>query len=171
MKIPAHPFLRGYVTAALWTTDPSPGSGEYQATPDRVARIPEDWEREAIADCDDFQQSNAEDLAEAGDAERNGTDFWLTRNGHGAGFWDRGYGDVGDRLTKAAKVYGSHDLFLGGWWEVEYRCKCGEHWTRPEDADAPDFGEDTCDACGAKCESVHRSTGCGGLVAIEEPTE
>jgi hypothetical protein len=25
-----------------------------------------------------------------------GHDFWLTRNRHGAGFWDRGYGKLGD---------------------------------------------------------------------------
>lgn len=33
-------------------------------------------------------------------------DFILTRNGHGAGFWDRGYGDAGRRLTDAVKTYG-----------------------------------------------------------------
>lgn len=30
-------------------------------------------------------------------------DYWLTRNHHGAGFWDRGLGDLGDRLTFAAQ--------------------------------------------------------------------
>lgn len=42
-----------------------------------------------------------------------GHDFWLTRNGHGAGFWDRGYGYIGDVLTYAAKTYGSYDLYVG----------------------------------------------------------
>ncbi len=32
-----------------------------------------------------------------------GHDFWLTRNGHGAGFWDRGHGELGDKLTKICK--------------------------------------------------------------------
>ena len=43
-----------------------------------------------------------------------GHDFWLTRCGHGAGFWD------GDRpepaatvLTKASKAYGEVDLYIG----------------------------------------------------------
>lgn len=171
MKPPTDKFLLGYFTAALWTTDPSPGSGEYSPGPDMFARIPDDWAKEQIADCEDFQQANAEDLANAGDEEQNGHDFWLTRNGHGAGFWDRGYGDVGKRLSAASKVYGSADLFLGGWWLVEYRCQCGEHWTRPEDADAPDFGEDTCDACGMKCESVYRRHGSGGMAPIEEPQD
>jgi hypothetical protein len=30
--------------------------------------------------------------------DRIGHDFWLTRNGHGAGFWDGDYGDYGDRI-------------------------------------------------------------------------
>ena len=44
---------------------------------------------------------------------RAGHDFWLTRNGHGAGYWDRGLGEVGDALTTAAEVYGSCDLYVG----------------------------------------------------------
>jgi len=31
--------------------------------------------------------------------ERAGHDFWLTRNGHGAGFWDGDY-EHGDKLTE-----------------------------------------------------------------------
>lgn len=32
-------------------------------------------------------------------------DFWLTRNGHGAGFWDGDYGDIGGDLTKVVQDY------------------------------------------------------------------
>lgn len=39
-------------------------------------------------------------------------DFWLTRNGHGAGFWDRGLGELGTALTKAAKTFGTCDLYV-----------------------------------------------------------
>lgn len=47
-------------------------------------------------------------------AESIGHDFWLTRNGHGTGFWDRGYDDeLGDRLTDAAHSFGSSDLYIG----------------------------------------------------------
>ena len=42
-----------------------------------------------------------------------GHDLWLTRNGHGSGFWDRGYdNDISDILTNAAKSLGSAYLFL-----------------------------------------------------------
>lgn len=31
-----------------------------------------------------------------------GNDLWFTAQGHGVGFWDRGLGAVGDRLTEIA---------------------------------------------------------------------
>ena len=35
-----------------------------------------------------------------------GHDLWFTRNRHGAGFWDRGLGDIGQALTEAAHKIG-----------------------------------------------------------------
>ncbi|MHA3724213.1 hypothetical protein ACXR2T_10075 [Leucobacter sp. HY1910] len=35
-----------------------------------------------------------------------GQDFWLTRNGYGTGFWDRGLGDLGVRLSASARTFG-----------------------------------------------------------------
>lgn len=69
----------------------------------------------AARDCTAFQKANAADL-EAIDAadESSGHDLWLTRNGHGAGFWDRGYPeDVAGRLTSAAEALGQIDLYVG----------------------------------------------------------
>lgn len=48
-----------------------------------------------------------------------GHDFWLTRNGHGAGFWDRGLGDFGEHLTKWAKTFGEVSLFVNDNNEIE----------------------------------------------------
>ena len=42
-----------------------------------------------------------------------GHDLWLTRNGHGVGFWDRGLGELGNKLTEACKKLGSHDVYCG----------------------------------------------------------
>ncbi|EKU98014.1 hypothetical protein Lepto7375DRAFT_7273 [Leptolyngbya sp. PCC 7375] len=42
-----------------------------------------------------------------------GHDFWLTRNGHGSGFWDRGLGQLGNDLTDATKTFGTMDLYVG----------------------------------------------------------
>lgn len=99
-------FTRGYIEAALWVNDPAPGQGEYQANLDDA---PEDYVRQAAVDCESFQRYMRGDLSLAGSDAQNGHDFYLTRNGHGAGFWDRGYGDVGDVLTTAAHGFGESD--------------------------------------------------------------
>ena len=39
------------------------------------------------------------DLLDGIEPEQIGHDIWLTRCGHGAGFWDRDLGDRGDRLS------------------------------------------------------------------------
>ena len=44
--------------------------------------------------------------------EAAGHDFALTRNGHGAGFWDRGYGDVGTFLSDAARTFGESTAWV-----------------------------------------------------------
>ena len=45
--------------------------------------------------------------------EQLGHDLWLTRNYHGAGFWDRGLGEIGDKLTELAHSYGGVTLYIG----------------------------------------------------------
>jgi len=42
-----------------------------------------------------------------------GIDFWLTRNGHGVGFWDRGLGELGDTLSAACESFGEVWAYLG----------------------------------------------------------
>lgn len=108
-------FTSGYIRAALWSTNDE--SDESGGQPLDQNYGPEDLTVEAldkmIEDSRKFQEDNAALLARAGDAGRNGHDFWLTRNGHGAGFWDRGYPDeVGDALTKATDKYGQVDLYV-----------------------------------------------------------
>lgn len=69
--------------------------------------LPDWFIEQAQKDCAKFQAENAELLTKAGDDWQNGSDFWYTRNGHGVGFWDRGYpDDVADPLTEACKKYG-----------------------------------------------------------------
>lgn len=108
-------FQRAFLETALWSsTDESDDSGGEPL--DKNYSI-SDFAPETLAsllkDCDDFSEANAELLARAGDDEQNGHDFWLTRNGHGAGFWGRGYGAVGDKLSDACKPYGTVDLYVG----------------------------------------------------------
>lgn len=66
-------------------------------------------------DCADFISQAGADLQEytrrAG--RTGGYDFWLTRNSHGAGFWDRDLGALGDRLTAIAEQMSGRDLYVG----------------------------------------------------------
>lgn len=77
------------------------------------------------ADCLAFFVANHADLVEAAGCYRGreehggmalaGHDFALTRNGHGAGFWDGDLPDaLGDRLTEACKAAGQVEAFIGG---------------------------------------------------------
>ncbi len=103
-------FTLGYIECMLWSsTDESTPSGGHPLDDNyNINNLTIKALIQCRDDCTDFQESNTELLAQAGNAGRNGHDFWLTRNGHGAGFWDRGYPDkVGKGLTDASKVYGS----------------------------------------------------------------
>jgi hypothetical protein len=107
-------FTSGYIECALWSSTECDADGNMGPSLDDNYG-PEDIALptllEMARDCKAFQRDNADDLAGL-DESQCGHDFWLTRNGHGAGFWDRGLGERGDRLSKASKVYGSVDLMV-----------------------------------------------------------
>ena len=111
----ASPFLRGYIEAALFTTDAYPPGGcdyaESGRADELAPELPAWWVHEADVACRQFQEAYCEWLDKAGTDEQNGRDFWLTRNGHGVGFGDRDYPDeISDPLIDACKFFGSHDL-------------------------------------------------------------
>lgn len=81
-------FTTAYIEAALWSsTDNSDDSG-CRPLDDNYSI--EDIAHETLAsileDCKAFQEDHAQDIG--GNVEQAGHDFWLTRNHHGAGFWD-----------------------------------------------------------------------------------
>jgi hypothetical protein len=47
------------------------------------------------------------------EAEQAGGDFWLSRNGHGAGYSDRGREPFFTRLQDAARLEGDSTLYVG----------------------------------------------------------
>ena len=121
------PFTRQYIATALWSSnDESDVSG---GLPMDQHYGPDDVSDETLAamvrDCEKFVRENAADVDLAADAypQRNddtgpygtaGHDFWLTRCGHGAGYWDGDLpDDLGDRLTAASKRFGNVDLYIG----------------------------------------------------------
>lgn len=102
-------ILKGYLGCALWTdhcNDESNLDSKYSV--------------------DDFLQTSVEQskndilwfmfhaypwLHETGlDDESIGHNLWLTRGGHGTGFWDRGLGYKGDKLSDICKeMFGNKD--------------------------------------------------------------
>ena len=72
----------------------------------------------AVQECADFYEAN-EELLEGCDLETVGHDFMLTRNGHGAGFWDGDY-EHGDELTKACKPYGGTYMYVDANGEIHF---------------------------------------------------
>lgn len=81
-----------------------------------------EWEEHSRAqlreDLQGFIDGSIADLTASDlSLEQVAHDFVLTRNGHGTGFWDRGLGAVGLRLTDAAKAYGSANAALIAAWK------------------------------------------------------
>jgi hypothetical protein len=72
-------------------------------------------------DCVKFLAACAQALADAGFKydgsrryERAGHDFWLTRNHHGAGFWDGDWSEPeATELTRISHEMGEVDLYVG----------------------------------------------------------
>ena len=111
-------FERGYFEACFFTSDDNaPGGMDYRDTgrpEDLFDRVNESNIAKQIEDCQKFQEQNAALLAQPGDSEQNGMDFWYTRNHHGVGFWDRGYPDeISKPLTDAAHKFGEVNCFMG----------------------------------------------------------
>ncbi len=108
-------FTRACIEAALWSTNDESreDGGDPLDKNYSIDDIDPHTLNELSEQCERFQEENAEDLAEFDDSQ-TGHDFWLTRCGHGAGFWDGDYPEPqATRLTKAAERYGNVDLYVG----------------------------------------------------------
>ncbi len=109
-------FIAGYIECAIWLLRDDEGEPLDHAYDDS------DLSEEALGalqeDCEEFINGNLDVLGSVIEVfdynvYQAGNDFFLTRNGHGAGFWDRGLGEAGDALSEAARVYGTSELYVG----------------------------------------------------------
>lgn len=120
-------FVTGYIRAALWASCADTPDNRGANCPDNL----DDW-----ASPDDLTPDTRESMereAKAffaanyhliGDtlAEQAGIDFWLTRNHHGSGYWDKPevYGEeTAKLLTDAADAAGERDLIVNDDWRIE----------------------------------------------------
>jgi hypothetical protein len=81
MKRDLATIILHYLVAALWTNE----MDEFSA----VCDIDADSKAEATIHCQRFLDEASDLLTEEWTDEQIGHDIWLTRGGHGAGFWDR----------------------------------------------------------------------------------
>jgi len=105
-------FVTHYMIAALWTE-------EYDTK--TINDIPDNIAKEMKKDCEIFIDSALGDNlfsthnqeSQYSLEEQAGHDFWLTRNGHGAGFWDRVevWGEENkNKLSKLCEEFGEYNL-------------------------------------------------------------
>ena len=106
-------FTESYIETALWSSNYDDGEREDRPLDDTFYTddLTVDCLRTIVRDCQDFQQHRALWEADDNDDRQAGHDFWLTRNGHGAGFWDGDYPVNGDKLTELSKPYGEVYLY------------------------------------------------------------
>ena len=101
-------FVGAYIEAVYFTE-----TGELEQ-PDVDAELCEEFARESIIDCLAMYSRMACYLSDD-NVEQAGHDFWLTRNNHGTGYWDRPeiYGEsYADMFTKYAQSFGESDAYF-----------------------------------------------------------
>ena len=104
-------FVADYIECALWVSagdDDEPLNCDHDQSdlsPEALKRI--------YVDCRDFYAVNFVIFAPQGENSA-GHDFWLTRNGHGAGFWDGDWPEpAASILDDASKTAGGCSLYKG----------------------------------------------------------
>lgn len=118
------PFTRGYVDCAFWLTMFHHGTcdANLDEAGFSIEDCSEDLLDKLVSDCATFQREQSEHISEAyllrtPDHDWLGTyghDLWLTRNGHGAGYWDGDYAEPhATALDRAAKAMGAVELYVG----------------------------------------------------------
>ena len=113
-------FTDSYLATAQWLTcDSGEGGRGFTKLAIKIARI--DCEAFIVKVIAEFTPDEAHNILsyEGNDVKRiSGHDFYLTRNGHGAGFWDADIyntlaNDGCERLTKLSKSCGEANAYLG----------------------------------------------------------
>lgn len=109
-------FIAAYIEAALWSsTDESREDGGDSLDSNYRREDIEPASRARIwRECRNFLDAMRPYIN--GYIEQSGHDFWLTRNGHGTGFWDRKelYGkEAAEILTACCQAVGGCALVVG----------------------------------------------------------
>jgi hypothetical protein len=110
-------ILKHYLIAALWAEMDE--NGDPLDDRFRIDDIDPESVNEAKQDVETFVFYNHMYLHGLPE-DQIGHDLLLTRNGHGAGFWDRGLGSRGNRLTEYCEKIGEITIEVGDGCVVIY---------------------------------------------------
>lgn len=105
-------FTIAYIDAALWSTHGSEEDDcEFLDEKYDINDFAEKSLNKIIADCKKFQAEN--DLTDY-PIRNAGHDFWLTRCGHGVGFWENDFGteEQCKLLTASSKNFGEVWMYV-----------------------------------------------------------
>ncbi len=102
-------FIQAYLECAAWSSTDENGTS--------LDALPNPWAPEAIAqaegECSLFRKDTWARGADA-NSRQGGHDFWLTRNRHGAGYWDGDWPeDTARILTDVSHAAGERDVYIG----------------------------------------------------------
>lgn len=100
-------FINAFLECLLWSStdfEGNPLDDDYG-----IEDIDEEVLKEIENDCDEFIKGSLHMIGDR--MQQAGHDFCLTRNGHGAGFWDGDWPEYGDELTKWSKTFGSMEIY------------------------------------------------------------
>lgn len=110
-------FIYGYLECALWASPCDDNNNELDSEYS-LEDLTSDALTEIVTECNEWITANRALLDEALDelpdreASQHGHDLFLTRNRHGAGFWDRGYSsELSEKLTNVSHDAGSRFLW------------------------------------------------------------
>lgn len=107
-------FTMAYMEAALWSSSDNSNEqgGDSLDKNYDFSDIADETKQQMASDCASFQEKAWDDISE--NEKGAGHDFWLTRNGHGAGFWDGDWPEPqATQLTELSKKFGEFDLYVG----------------------------------------------------------
>lgn len=110
-------FTTAYITAMFFTEE-----GEHNLQNAGITEISEELMEKIEKDCADFQ-AKSQGLISSENCyydgctpiEYAGHDFWMTRNGHGCGFWEKHdwAEPASTKLTELAESFGPMEVYLG----------------------------------------------------------
>lgn len=108
-------MVDSYIDAALWLAC---DEEESETLSDNYSNddLSDDCYKQMANDCIEFiyyDKLLTDAYLKTQTIQQFGYDFLLTREGHGAGFWDRGLYELGDKLSNNSKTFGNIDLYIG----------------------------------------------------------